>query len=65
MTQFDSLPQILKADEFAKYLRISLSTVHRMAQSGKIFVIKDGKYGRMRFRKSDLEKIINPGLDVL
>jgi excisionase family DNA binding protein len=50
----DNLPEIMKINEAAQYLRISSSSLYKLAQEGKIPAQKVGKH--WRFHKQALEK---------
>jgi excisionase family DNA binding protein len=50
----DNLPEIMKINEAAQYLRISSSSLYKLAQEGKIPAQKVGKH--WRFHKQTLDK---------
>ena len=50
-------PRLLTRDEAARFLRVSISTLHRRVKDGDIPTIVMG--GRTLFRQSDLEAFID------
>jgi excisionase family DNA binding protein len=48
---------ILKIKEVADYLRMPLSTIYKLAQSGKVPAVKVGKH--WRFMKKDLDQLFD------
>jgi excisionase family DNA binding protein len=50
----NSLPEIMTIGEAAQYLRISLSSLYKLAQNGKIPCQKVGKH--WRFRKEAIDR---------
>ncbi|PWB56034.1 MAG: DNA-binding protein [Anaerolineales bacterium] len=50
----NSLPEIMTIGEAAQYLRISLSSLYKLAQDGKIPCQKVGKH--WRFRKEAVDR---------
>ena len=55
----DQIPEILTITEAAQYLRISLSSLYKLAQDGKIPAQKVGKH--WRFHKQTLTDWIAAG----
>ena len=55
----DNLPEILTIVEAAQYLRISLSSLYKLAQDGRIPAQKVGKH--WRFHKQTLTEWIAAG----
>ncbi len=55
----DKMPEILTITEAAQYLRISLSSLYKLAQDGKIPAQKVGKH--WRFHKQTLTDWIAAG----
>ena len=45
--------RLMTLEEVAEYLRLSVHTVYKMAQKGKIPALKAGK--KWRFRKEDID----------
>jgi excisionase family DNA binding protein len=52
---------ILKIKEVADYLRMPLSTIYKLAQSGKVPAVKVGKH--WRFLKKDLDHLFEEKLE--
>ena len=50
----DNLPLVLTIEEASKYLRIPLSSLYKLAQSGKIPCQKVGRH--WRFRKETIDR---------
>ena len=50
----DKLEKLMTLEEVAEYLRLSVHTIYKMAQKGKIPALKAGK--KWRFRKEDIDK---------
>ncbi len=50
-----NIQEIWDIKEVSKYLKIPISTVYRLTQSGKIPAVKVGKH--WRFRKKDIDRI--------
>ncbi len=48
------LEKLMTLEEVAEYLRLSVHTIYKMAQRGKIPALKAGK--KWRFRKEDIDK---------
>ena len=46
--------KLMTLEEVAEYLRLSVHTIYKMAQKGKIPALKAGK--KWRFRKEDIDK---------
>jgi len=46
--------KLMTLEEVAEYLRLSIHTVYKMAQKGKIPALKAGK--KWRFRKEDIDQ---------
>jgi len=49
----DKLEKLMTLEEVAEYLRLSVHTIYKMAQKGKIPALKAGK--KWRFRKEDID----------
>ena len=49
--------RLMTLEEVAEYLRLSVHTIYKMAQKGKIPALKAGK--KWRFRKEDIDKWLN------
>jgi excisionase family DNA binding protein len=50
----DNFPEIMTIDETAQYLRISLSSLYKLAEDGRIPCQKVGR--RWRFRRQTLDR---------
>jgi len=50
----DKLDKLMTLEEVAEYLRLSVHTIYKMAQKGKIPALKAGK--KWRFRKEDIDR---------
>jgi len=50
----DKLEKLMTLEEVAEYLRLSIHTIYKMAQKGKIPALKAGK--KWRFRKEDIDQ---------
>ena len=50
----DKLEKLMTLEEVAEYLRLSVHTIYKMAQKGKIPALKAGK--KWRFRKEDIDR---------
>jgi len=46
--------KLMTLEEVAEYLRLSVHTIYKMAQKGKIPALKAGK--KWRFRKEDIDR---------
>ena len=46
--------KLMTLEEIAEYLRLSVHTIYKMAQNGKIPALKAGKM--WRFRKADIDE---------
>jgi len=47
------IERLMTLEEVAEYLRLSIHTIYKMAQKGKIPALKAGK--KWRFRKEDID----------
>jgi excisionase family DNA binding protein len=50
----EQLPEVMTIEETSRYLRVPLSSLYRLAQSGKIPCQKVGRH--WRFRRQALER---------
>jgi len=50
----DKLEKLMTLEEVAEYLRLSIHTIYKMAQKGRIPALKAGK--KWRFRKEDIDR---------
>ena len=50
-----NIPEIMNIKEVSGYLKIPISTVYKLAQSGEIPAVKVGKH--WRFMKKDLDQL--------
>ena len=53
------LPDLLTVTQAAHFLRLSPLTLKRWGKQGKIVPMRINKRGDRRYKKSDLEKLIN------
>lgn len=51
--------RLMTLEEVAEYLRLSIHTVYKMAQRGRIPALKAGK--KWRFKKEDIDKWLSKG----
>lgn len=51
---------LLRPDEVAKYLSLSVRTIYGWIDMGKIDVVKVGPFGTLRIKKETLQKMILP-----
>jgi excisionase family DNA binding protein len=52
--------KLMTLEEVAEYLRLSVHTIYKMAQKGKIPALKAGK--KWRFRKGDIDRWLSTGI---
>jgi len=57
----DELPEVMKAQEVADYLRVSYVTVLRMTRAGRINAIRVGR--EFRYLRSEVEKALRTAAD--
>lgn len=57
----DDRPKLLTAEEAAAILTVPKSWVYRAAREGELPVVRLGRY--RRFRRSDIERIVQGGSD--
>lgn len=55
------LPEVMKAQEVADYLRVSYVTVLRMTRAGRINAIRVGR--EFRYLRSEVEKALRTAVD--
>jgi excisionase family DNA binding protein len=56
----NSTQELLNVHEAASFLTVSVTTIRRWAQSGKITGVKIGIRGDWRFTKDDLLQMVKP-----
>ena len=56
-----NIPEIMNIKEVSGYLKIPISTVYKLAQSGEIPAVKVGKH--WRFMKKDLDQLFEKKLE--
>ncbi len=57
----ESFPHVMTIQETSRYLRIPVSSLYKLGQDGKIPCQQVG--GHLRFKRSALEKWLEPPLD--
>ena len=56
-----NIDEIMSIKEVSEYLRIPISTIYKLAQSGQIPAVKVGKH--WRFAKKDLDRLFEKKLE--
>lgn len=55
----DKLPELMTIQEVSDYLRVGKLTLKRMEERGEIDAIRINSRGDRRYKKSEIERIIN------
>lgn len=59
LNNFEEMPELLLISEVAKILRVSILTIKRWEEKGKITPIRINDRGDRRYRKKDIINLIS------
>ncbi len=58
-TPLKTKKELLTINEVAELLGVHVETLRRWDNAGKLKAVRMGKYGHRRYRKADIQKLLN------